>query len=475
MNDITLAATGDYLATRRIPEGDPHFREIQSVVRSADSAITNLEITVLDEDEGTPGALSGGHHLRTTPDRLDDLKAYGFSLVGMANNHALDYSVDGLLASRRHVRAAGLIACGTGSHQAQAGQAVFHDSPRGRVALISVTSSAHRTWHAGRQRPDINGRPGLNGLRHVKAMTVTPEHFAALREVAAVTDTNNLIDMQIREGFVPSLPEGSVPFGFDLYGYPQIYRAARPGESLGLTTRPHPDDLTRVTSVIRDAALQADCVVVNLHAHEMKGDDKAEPADFVHDAARAFIDAGAHAVIGHGPHIVRGIEIYRNRLICYSTGNFVFQHDTVGALPQEWYDEHSYTDQETGERVRFGRSAPAHTDHVTVQEGLRTVADAAGEHALSRSWDSMHGILPVWRVNADGDVTEVTIHPLDLGRNRPLAQRGLPALARGEEAKELLDQLATRSARYGTELRLAPDGTSATVALAVRAPEKSTA
>jgi len=38
--------------------------------------------------------------------------------------------------------------------------------------------------------------------------------------------------------------------------------------------------------------------------------------------ARAVIDAGADLVIGHGPHVVRGMEVYKDRLIAYSLGNF---------------------------------------------------------------------------------------------------------------------------------------------------------
>lgn len=37
---------------------------------------------------------------------------------------------------------------------------------------------------------------------------------------------------------------------------------------------------------------------------------------------RALIDAGAHLIIGHGPHVPRGLEIYKDRLIAYSLGNF---------------------------------------------------------------------------------------------------------------------------------------------------------
>ena len=40
-------------------------------------------------------------------------------------------------------------------------------------------------------------------------------------------------------------------------------------------------------------------------------------------AAHLFIDAGADIIFGHSPHVVRGIEIYRNRPILYSCGNFI--------------------------------------------------------------------------------------------------------------------------------------------------------
>jgi poly-gamma-glutamate capsule biosynthesis protein CapA/YwtB (metallophosphatase superfamily) len=38
--------------------------------------------------------------------------------------------------------------------------------------------------------------------------------------------------------------------------------------------------------------------------------------------ARTVVDAGADVVFGHGPHVIRGMELYKNRLICYSLGNF---------------------------------------------------------------------------------------------------------------------------------------------------------
>ena len=48
------------------------------------------------------------------------------------------------------------------------------------------------------------------------------------------------------------------------------------------------------------------------------GEDRGNVVEFAH----AMIDAGADIVLGHGPHVVRPMEIYKDRLIAYSLGNF---------------------------------------------------------------------------------------------------------------------------------------------------------
>jgi hypothetical protein len=48
------------------------------------------------------------------------------------------------------------------------------------------------------------------------------------------------------------------------------------------------------------------------------GEDRGNVVEFAH----SMIDAGADIVIGHGPHVVRPLELYRERLIAYSLGNF---------------------------------------------------------------------------------------------------------------------------------------------------------
>lgn len=48
------------------------------------------------------------------------------------------------------------------------------------------------------------------------------------------------------------------------------------------------------------------------------GENRGNPYEFSH----AVIDAGADILLGHGPHVTRGIELYKDRLIVYSMGNF---------------------------------------------------------------------------------------------------------------------------------------------------------
>jgi len=78
--------------------------------------------------------------------------------------------------------------------------------------------------------------------------------------------------------------------------------------------------IKRDVGAIKEAD-SASYVVVVLHW----GDEKAEePSQGQRTFARALIDAGVDAVIGHHPHVLQGIERYRNGVIVYSLGNFVF-------------------------------------------------------------------------------------------------------------------------------------------------------
>jgi hypothetical protein len=85
-------------------------------------------------------------------------------------------------------------------------------------------------------------------------------------------------------------------------------------------------------STVAECAKSHDIVVVTFHggaegvaaAHVPFAEEEyyGEPRGDVVWFARGVIDAGADLVLGHGPHVVRGMERYNGKLIAYSLGNF---------------------------------------------------------------------------------------------------------------------------------------------------------
>ncbi|MEO6068307.1 MAG: CapA family protein [Gemmatimonadales bacterium] len=108
---------------------------------------------------------------------------------------------------------------------------------------------------------------------------------------------------------------------------------------IGFTTYDFAYDLLQIERakiVVDSIARLADVVVVTFHGgtegkaavrvgtgmERMGGERRGDLRRF----SRAVIDAGADAVVGHGPHVLRGIEFYQGRPIAYSLGNFVTWH-----------------------------------------------------------------------------------------------------------------------------------------------------
>jgi poly-gamma-glutamate capsule biosynthesis protein CapA/YwtB (metallophosphatase superfamily) len=94
----------------------------------------------------------------------------------------------------------------------------------------------------------------------------------------------------------------------------------------------HVNNLPMARQLVRSVAASHDLVIVSFHGgaegakavhvpagkEKFMGEDRGDLRAFTH----AVIDAGAHLVIGHGPHVARAMEFYKGRLIAYSMGNF---------------------------------------------------------------------------------------------------------------------------------------------------------
>ncbi|MGO8683467.1 MAG: CapA family protein [Thermoleophilia bacterium] len=92
------------------------------------------------------------------------------------------------------------------------------------------------------------------------------------------------------------------------------------------------NDIPAAAKLVKRAAAEADVVIVLMHAgaegadqvhtpqgsQYFDGEDRGNVRAFAH----AMVDTGADLVFGSGPHVIRGIERYKGRLIAYSLGNF---------------------------------------------------------------------------------------------------------------------------------------------------------
>jgi hypothetical protein len=97
---------------------------------------------------------------------------------------------------------------------------------------------------------------------------------------------------------------------------------------------------------VKEAQGKADLVVLSIHAHETASADPEDtrPADYMTPLFHDLIDAGADAVVRHGPHALLGVEIYKGRPIFYGMGSLMFQVGDKNrqfrgfTLPEAWYD-----------------------------------------------------------------------------------------------------------------------------------------
>lgn len=91
-------------------------------------------------------------------------------------------------------------------------------------------------------------------------------------------------------------------------------------------------NITRAKTIVSSLVPKCDVIIVSFHGgaegskhqHVPRSTETyyGENRGNVYNFAHAVIDAGADIVFGHGPHVTRAMELYNDRLICYSLGNF---------------------------------------------------------------------------------------------------------------------------------------------------------
>ncbi len=450
---FTLAAVGDCIISRPLApllKREAAFAAVVGILREADAAFGNLETSIIDI-RGFKGSPQGGADdwsLVSLPEVAQDLKALGLDLVSRANNHAMDWGVEGMRETGARLDEAGLVHAGAGETRAQARAARYLETGMGRVGLVSMSSSLAERATALPPAGEAPGRPGLNALRTTRTTIVTGAMMEALvglgrsMETAGAECAARIGGSGARapatavagtsasaRGKPDEASPGKVPEEITLFD-----TTFRIGERPGYHYAMDPIDLAENLRSIRQGKQHSDFLVATIHAHET-GLGCDEPGDFLPVFAHAAIDAGADAFLGHGVHHLGPIEIYKGRPIFYGLGNFIWS-DIQEPIAADLYERHRDL-----LAAAFGDPSKA-TD-----ADLTALLNAAGFN------DELvfQTIVAVSRF-AGGRLSEIRLYPVDLGYGLKLTKSGVPRRAAPALARTILERLQRISRPYGTTI-----------------------
>jgi poly-gamma-glutamate capsule biosynthesis protein CapA/YwtB (metallophosphatase superfamily) len=298
-DEVVIAAVGDMMisdpvSNRALPEAGALYQ----VLRDADVAFGNCEQSVASQ-----GVLKGGFPQTAPLEIFDDFRVSGFDMLSIANNHSFDLGEAGLRQGIEEARKRGFTVAGAGNNLEEATTAGVMTVKGQRIGLLAFLCAAENF-----QRPDV--------MAEFRAQ-------AGKSGIGLITGT----------------------------------RVSVPGSATPLLL-PQAADMRIMTEAVRRARAQVDTLMVSFHQHwdldtppagPQRG--QAPPARTLVPAqlsravnqvaegrkliCRSAIEAGADVVVGHGPHVLNGVEVYRGKPILYSLGHFYMQLLRNGtALPR---------------------------------------------------------------------------------------------------------------------------------------------
>lgn len=262
----TILATGDVGVKRAAPE--TMFAGCIETLRSGDIVFGQLETTITDRGARSPNAKLA---MRAPVAMAAAVRDAGYHVMSFAGNHCLDWGYEGFSDTLGHLADAGVRHCGAGENIGMASEPAIVAHGRRKVAFIACSSILPDGYRATGHRA---------GCMPLRAHTI----------------------------------------------YEQIERD-QPGTPARVVSHPHRGDLDQLLAAVRKAATRCDIVIVSMHwgIHMVE----ATIADYQVTVAHAVIDAGAHAIVGHHPHILKGVEIYRGAPVFYSLGNFAIEQPHI--------------------------------------------------------------------------------------------------------------------------------------------------
>lgn len=424
---MKFTAAGDMIIQRRIQNDFVGYEELTPFITQGDARFFNLETTLNYEGECCSSQLSGGTYIRTNPEVLEDIKKFGFNMTSFNNNHAMDFSMGGFLKTAEYVKKSGLVHSGTGMNLGEASAPKYLETNAGRVALIAVNTNFSPDMLAGEQSPRVAGRPGINGIRINKHIELPKEDLEVIKRIAKDTNINASNEIIRKEGYLAELPENEAEFGEMRF---------LEGEKSRYVMSINKMDMARVERAIYEAQLQADYILVSIHSHQLSGDKKETPSEFLKEFAHRCIDLGANAIIGHGPHLLRPIEVYKDSPIFYSLGDFILQLYDIELAPEEFF-------------AKFGLSAATSTVHDLLKTRSRNFT--VGLMTDKRMFQT---VIPFWEMK-DKKLVSLKLMPVEAAMEGNHSEIGLPRRSDGYEICEYLNKM---SEPYGVKITRQDDG-----------------
>ncbi len=394
MSEIRIVVAGQALI-ERVGRGATAQRmaTLSPLLTGADLAVCNLEVAIRTAAPAWPTKEGVLHS--APPEVLDQLRDLGFTAVTLANNHAGDLGPAALLAAIDEIGQRGLRHAGAGPDA----EAAAKPARIGPVALLAVSAGpGPLPGRALQARPDRPARPGVNGLAVRRALVADPDGFAALQHLTQRSGQADRVAREVLAGRAAASVGEAI---LDLYGL-----CVEAGAVTSERAVPDPADRGRLIDAVAEAAASGGLPTVSVHYHDWEP-DWAVPPPWLRELARDCVDAGAAVVVGHGPPVTAGLEVYRGRLIAYGLGNLVFHTRRVKGYPQ-----------------------PEVWSGFLLDIGLR----------------------------ADGELQYARLHPVVLDRGAP-ETFGFPHLAGQDEAHSILGHIDRLSAPFGARVRLRNDAT----------------
>ena len=302
---MRIIACGDALLTsRNLAARLPH--SLVRLFREADAVFANAEFCC--PRAGT-APMPRRFITAVRPEFLDEFAALNIKLLSFANNHTGDFGAQGVIDTIEEASARNLVPAGIGRSLDEARAPQFLDTPNGRIGLVATATTRAADFTASMPGKGVPARAGLNPLRWGRAYVLPTKEFEDLKRIDEMLGT---AASRREVAAVEVMTEGGpdkIAFGSVFEGSLQIERGTEAHVRYYMNER----DCQANLATIRDAANRSDHVLVSLHAHEGTDENWYSPrvASFIEDFAHQAIDAGATAVLGHGPHMLRGIEFYR--------------------------------------------------------------------------------------------------------------------------------------------------------------------